>query len=175
MNGEPTTRESRASKALWAVRGVFLAAAVASILPDADAIGFYLGIPYEHTLGHRGFSHSITFALIIGLLGVLLASRLHVRRTTAFLVLFISVFSHGVLDAVTSGGLGIAFFSPFSNERYFLPWRVISVSPLSIERFISRRGLEILKSEFVWIWIPSFAIGCLGMLCRLMLRRSSNR
>jgi inner membrane protein len=126
-------------------------------------------------MGHRGFSHSITFALIIGLSGALPASRLGVRRTTAFVILFLSVLSHGLLDAMTSGGLGVAFFSPFSNERFFLPWRVISVSPLSVERFITRRGLEVLKSEFIWIWLPSFAAGCLGWLCRLLFHRLRNR
>ena len=154
---------------------LLLAAAVASILPDADAIGFYLGIPYGHTMGHRGFSHSIVFALVIGLLGALLASRLHARRSSAFLVLFMSVLSHGLLDAMTSGGLGIAFFSPFSNERYFLPWRIIQVSPLSLERFISLRGWDVLKSEFAWIWIPSLAIGCFGLLCRLLYRGLAKR
>ena len=149
---------------------LLLAAAVASILPDADAIGFFLGIPYGHAMGHRGFSHSIAFALILGLMGVLLASRLHVRRTAAFLVLFFSALSHGLLDAMTSGGLGIAFFSPFSNARYFLPWRMIQVAPLSPERFLSGHGWEILKSEFVWVWAPSLAIGSIGMVCRMLFR-----
>ena len=35
-----------------------------SILPDLDVIGFAFGIRYEDFLGHRGFSHSIVFAMI---------------------------------------------------------------------------------------------------------------
>jgi inner membrane protein len=110
---------------------LFFAAIIASALPDVDAIGLRLGIPYGNTWGHRGFSHSIVFALIIGLVGILLASRLRAGKITAFLVLFICAISHDLLDAMTNGGLGIAFFSPFSNERFFLPWCPIQVAPLS--------------------------------------------
>lgn len=43
--------------------GVFCA-----VLPDLDVIGFKLGIRYADLLGHRGFSHSLLFALLLGLL-----------------------------------------------------------------------------------------------------------
>ena len=38
--------------------------------------------------------------------------------------------SHGVLDALTDGGPGVAFLAPFDDTRYFFPWRPIRVSPL---------------------------------------------
>ena len=145
---------------------LLVAAMIASVLPDVDAVSFSLGISYGDIVGHRGFSHSIIFALIIGLLGMLLASRLRAGRITAFLVIFFSVISHDVLDAMTSGGLGVAFFSPFSNERFFFPWQPIHVSPLSITRFISTSGWEVLRSEFIWVWLPSLAIGSLGIFYR---------
>ena len=145
---------------------LLLAAAGASILPDVDSIGFHLGIPYGHMMGHRGFTHSIVFALVIGLLGMPLASKLQAHRITAFLVLFISTLSHGLLDALTSGGLGIAFFSPFSNRRFFFPWRFIRVSPLSVEGFMNENGWEVLRSEFMWIWLPALVVGSVGILCR---------
>ena len=69
--------------------------------------------------------------------------------------LFIATASHGLLDAMTDGGLGVAFFSPLDNSRYFLPWRPIRVSPIGITPFFTARGLAVLKSEFVWIWIPA--------------------
>lgn len=58
-----------------------------------------------------------------------------VRPPMVFLFLFLSISSHGFLDAATDGGLGIAFFRPFSNYRYFFPWNPIVVSPLSVGRF----------------------------------------
>jgi inner membrane protein len=154
---------------------LLLAAAVASVLPDLDAIGFHLGIPYGSVMGHRGFTHSIVFALLIGLLGIPLASRLQTHRITAFLVLFISASSHGLLDALTNGGLGIAFFSPFSNQRFFFPWHPIMVAPLSVGPFLSRYGWKVLQSEFVWVWLPALAIGSIGLLCRKMFAHLSEK
>jgi inner membrane protein len=151
---------------------LFVATIIASILPDLDVIGFCLGIPYGNALGHRGFLHSIVFALAIGLLGILLAARLRAGKITAFLVLFICVVAHDVLDAMTNGGLGIAIFSPFSDKRFFSPWRFIQVAPLSVEQSISRHGLLVLYSEFIWIWLPCLATGIIGMFIRrLTIRR----
>ncbi len=154
---------------------LLLAAAVVSVLPDADSLGFRLGIPYDHVMGHRGFSHSIAFALVVGFLGILLASRLRANRTAAFWVLFVSTVSHGLLDALTSGGLGVAFFSPFSNRRFSFPWQPIRVAPLSVGRFISRRGWEVLQSEFLWIWLPSILVGTICVLCSRVFCHRSNR
>ena len=78
-----------------------------------------------------------------------------------FAFLFLCAISHPILDAMTDGGLGIAFFSPFSNERYFLPWRPIRVSPIG-PRFFSARGMETMRSELVWVWIPLAAAALLG-------------
>ena len=72
-------------------------------------------------------------------------------------------------DAMTNGGLGVAFFSPFDNRRYFLPWRPILVSPIAVTRFFSPRGYAILRSELVWIWLPAILFGSTV----LMLRRKS--
>jgi inner membrane protein len=78
---------------------------------------------------------------------------------------FIATASHPVLDAMTSGGLGVAFFAPFENSRYFFPFRPIAVSPISVSGFFSNRGWTVFKSEFTWIWIPCFIlIGILSFL-----------
>jgi inner membrane protein len=59
---------------------------------------------------------------------------------------------------MTDGGLGIAFFSPFSNGRYFLPWRPIMVGPINILRAFSPWGLRIALSELTWVVGPCAAI-----------------
>ena len=46
-------------------RRVLLLAVICSALPDIDAIGLRLGIPYADFLGHRGFTHSLVFAAIV--------------------------------------------------------------------------------------------------------------
>ena len=75
------------------------------------------------------------------------------------LILFFTLvtLSHPLLDALTNGGLGVALFAPFSAERYFFPFRPIEVSPLGM-RFFSARGLEVLASEIVWVWLPALLI-----------------
>ncbi|MHC4365405.1 MAG: metal-dependent hydrolase, partial [Planctomycetota bacterium] len=67
---------------------------------------------------------------------------------------FVASASHGVLDALTDGGLGIALFSPFDTGRYFFPWRPLRVSPIGIDAFFRYGGLEALASDIVWVWLP---------------------
>ena len=129
--------------------------AVSAILPDIDIISFKLGIPYEHIFGHRGITHSIFFASLWALiLSVLISKNKQIKRIPLFIYFFISTVSHGFLDAMTTGGRGIAFFAPFSRERFFLPWRFIQVSPIHIDDFLGPWGWSVLKSELYWIFIP---------------------
>jgi inner membrane protein len=147
--------------------GLMALALVCAVLPDIDALGLWLGIPYEHPFGHRGFTHSLPFAVALAGAGTLLAPALGSSDPlTAFGVLLVSAASHGLIDAMTNGGLGIAFFSPFSNRRGFLPWRVIEVSPLRPSALFSRRGFAVLRSEMRWVWMPCLVWALLGMALR---------
>jgi inner membrane protein len=137
-----------------------LAGAIATIVPDFDVTAFALGIPYSHLFGHRGFTHSITFALLLSALGTGLLRTPGQRRAT-FVFLFLCTMSHGLLDAMTDGGLGVAFFAPFHNARYFLPWTPIRVSPIGAG-FFSPRGMLTLRSELVWVCLPCIAASTLG-------------
>jgi inner membrane protein len=145
---------------------------VCSVLPDLDAVGFRFGVPYGHVLGHRGLSHSIAFAVLLSAclawLLPLEAQPAQAPRLTLFGFLCLSTLSHGLLDALTSGGLGVAFFAPLENSRYFFPWRPIRVSPISVSRFFSATGLQVLRSELQWVWLPAAVVA--GLLT--LLRRS---
>ncbi len=129
-------------------------AAGLAMLPDLDVLAFPLGILYGQRFGHRGFFHSLTFALLAGLLVALLTSG---PLGTPWWVLggffFVVTASHGLLDACTNGGLGIALLAPFDATRYFFPWQPIQVSPLG-RAFFSAWGLRVLVSEVVWVWAP---------------------
>lgn len=132
---------------LW---GGFLCA-----LPDIDFVGYRLGVPYSHLLGHRGFTHSLFFAALAALLSVFYFRKdWRGKAIPLWLFFFLCAASHGLLDGMTNGGLGVAYFSPFTNERYFLPWRPIPVAPLSPRRIFSEWGLAVVTHELVWIWIP---------------------
>tara|TARA_R110001583_G_scaffold47553_5_gene148916 strand:- start:6029 stop:6553 length:525 start_codon:yes stop_codon:yes gene_type:complete len=138
------------------LKWLLVAAIFSAILPDFDVIAFKFGIAYEHPLGHRGFTHSILFALLWGLLLMFLLGGKN--KLTWFLVIFISTVSHGILDAMTSGGRGVGFLIPFDNSRFFFPFRQIKVSPIGIEKFFSSWGIKVLFSEFKYIVLPCFFI-----------------
>jgi len=136
---------------------LWLLAIGCSILPDADVIGFYFDISYGSFWGHRGFSHSLVFALGIGIIITITCYNKYLFTSQGLLlILFFSMAtaSHAVLDALTSGGLGVAFFSPWDDTRHFFPWRPIQVSPIGIDRFFSSWGLKVLLSELIYIGIP---------------------
>jgi inner membrane protein len=138
---------------------LLLAGVAASILPDLDVVSLRLGVSYSSAFGHRGLTHSFAFALSVALVGAICHRWLHARSSSAFLFLLAATASHGVLDAFTNGGLGIAFLWPFSSERYFAPFQVIEVSPLSISRLLSARGASVLWSEILWVWVPCLFLG----------------
>lgn len=127
-----------------------------TILPDFDVIGFKFGVSYLHPLGHRGFTHSILFAILWAL--ILMFAFGKKNKLIWFLVIFLSIVSHGLLDAMTSGGEGVGFLIPFNNDRFFFPFREIKVSPIGIKKFFSTWGLNVLLSEIKYIILPCFII-----------------
>ncbi|MDA8886819.1 metal-dependent hydrolase [Bacteroidia bacterium] len=143
--GKAFSKELRKPK-LW-ILGI-----LCSIAPDADVLGFKFGIAYKSFWGHRGFTHSFFFAILFGFLIAYLFYKS--RRNIIALYFILCTASHSILDAMTTGGKGVAFLSPFENSRYFLPWRPIKVSPMSASKFFSEWGLEVIKSELLWIGVP---------------------
>src|SRR5262249_77669 len=125
-----------------------------SMLPDADVIGFSLGVRYEAPWGHRGATHSFAFAVIVGLAAALMArwSKRPGLRTALFATLVLA--SHPLLDTLTDGGLGCALFWPFDLTRYFSPWRPIQVAPIGLA-FLSPYGAIVAMSELV-LFLPLF-------------------
>ena len=149
---------------------VWVMGAICAAIPDADVLGFSFGVHYADFWGHRGFTHSLAFAAIFSSSIVLLVFRDAVpgiSRIALWSYLFVATASHGVLDAMTDGGLGVAFFAPLDNRRYFLPWRPIRVSPIGISPFFTHRGVAVLQSELLWIWFPSGLL----IVAALLLRR----
>lgn len=140
---------------------VLAAGMVMAMLPDADVIGFGMGIPYESIWGHRGFTHSVLFAVLFSLFVTLLFSVKSKYTAGSFIkvmsFLFLSTLSHGITDAMTTGGLGVGFFIPFSAERYFFEWRPILVSRIGFDGLLSSWAVAVYKSEFKYLWLPCLA------------------
>jgi inner membrane protein len=138
--------------------------------PDLDVLAFRFGIPYEDPLGHRGLFHSLPFAAVFAALltlAIFTRERPGASRLATWIYLFLATASHGVLDTFTDGGLGVALWCPFECSRHFAPFRPIAVSPLGIDAFFSARGLDVLASELLWVWLPC---GVLAWLCAQLRR-----
>jgi inner membrane protein len=126
-----------------------------AMLPDADVIAFALRIPYAATWGHRGASHSLLLAAAVALVvaaGTRLARGPAVK---AGLLTLVALGSHGLLDAMTTGGLGAALLWPLDDTRYFLPLRPIPVAPIGAG-MLSRRGLYVVVVELL-LFLPFWA------------------
>lgn len=146
-------------------------AIICAIFPDIDVIFFRFGIDYGHFLGHRGFFHSPFFAFLLAMTVVLIFYRTE-KRWWAYLIFFFFVTAtNGILDAFTNGGLGVAFLAPFSNKRYFFPWRPIAVSPIGAKWFFTKWGMKALMSDVIWVWIPAFAVVVVSRLVRRRFAR----
>jgi len=137
-------------------RLLLILAISSAVLPDLDVLAFKFGIDYLHPMGHRGFTHSILFAFVLSILLSFLFGK--ARKLTFMVVIFLATLSHGVLDAMTTGGKGVGFFIPFDNSRFFFPLRPIKVSPIGINEFFSEWGTNVILSELRYIGIPCFLI-----------------
>ncbi|MEW6127728.1 MAG: metal-dependent hydrolase [Acidobacteriota bacterium] len=139
---------------------IMLAGGLLAALPDADAL-LMRWIAYGDGFGHRGFTHSLFFAVVMGcaVAFLFLQMKWHGKRRFVFLAGLFSLVtaSHGFFDALTTGGLGVAFFAPFDNTRYFFPIRPIPVAPLSASGLFTAKGFNLLLWEFLLVWI--FMIG----------------
>jgi inner membrane protein len=136
--------------------------AIGAMAPDLDVIAFALGVPYAHPLGHRGLWHSVPFAALAAACLAALAfprAPAGLSRAHAALYLFLAIASHGLLDAATDGGLGVALLAPFDDARFFFQFRPIAVSPIGASAFFSARGLAVVESELVWVWLPFAGLG----------------
>jgi inner membrane protein len=140
--------------------------AICAVIPDLDVVSFHFSLPYSHMLGHRGLSHSLLFAAVLASIVTVLLRRIRTGRPSAarlWAFFFLATASHGVLDAMTDGGFGVAFFAPFSDARYFFSWRPIVVSPIGVGEFFGPRGLRVIWSELGWVWLPSAVLFLAGL------------
>jgi inner membrane protein len=147
----------------------WLFAALLAVFPDFDT---FSSAAYGAILGHRGFTHTLVFSLWLALL----AASLTFRRFQANLwaltgVFFLALASHGLLDALTRGGMPIPFFWPFTDERYG-NWGPIPVADLGFELPDPRQSRS-LRSELLWVWLPTVVFIIVLALFRWLRRRKA--
>ena len=145
----------------YVARRVWIAAAVCAALPDIDALGRPFGnLRYEAVFGgHRGFTHSVAFAALLAVfitLGFFRQPRWNRIRPRVCATFFIATVSHGVLDALSTIGNGVAFWAPFSWTHYEFvsqPLGEIGPGPRGPERV-----LAIVGNELLWVALPALIV-----------------
>jgi membrane-bound metal-dependent hydrolase YbcI (DUF457 family) len=97
------------------IRLMLLAAGLA-MLPDLDFLFTWL---FDLHGWHRSFTHSIAFAVVLGLVASHLAAAKSFRVATG---LVLAPLSHGLLDALVSSGkgTGVELLWPISEHRFNL-------------------------------------------------------
>jgi inner membrane protein len=115
-------------------RRYWVAGILCAVLPDLDAIGRPFGLGDVALLGgHRAVTHSLSFAIAVGVIVALVAFGDPLRtynRVTVAAYLALATASHGLLDLLTTYGGGVALLSPFSELRFRSPWQPLGASPL---------------------------------------------
>lgn len=149
-------------------RRFWIAGAVCAALPDIDALARPFGnLAYESVFGgHRGLTHSLFFA---GVLGAVVAwaffrgPRWQGQRMRLWAYLFLSTASHGFLDALSTIGDGVAFFAPFSFTHYAFAWQPLGdIGPGG--------GLvrlpALIGNELLWVGLPSLIVVAIALRVR---------
>lgn len=148
-----------------------------SALPDIDGVitrfaVWVLGLRLSGIWWvHRGFSHSLLFALIVGIAAAAFAKKVLTPDRPLWLLVayfFAVTASHGLIDATTHGGQGVMFFAPFHDGRYLFLFA--PVPALRLRQWFGRQGLITFGKELLWIWLP-FTI--FYVVFRMAKRRST--
>ena len=159
-------------------RRYWVTAGLCGIIPDLD----YVGAPFGNQSialffgGHRGFTHSLFFAALLGAAIAWSAfrdTRWDGQRIRLAMAFALAAATHGVLDTLTVQGPPVAFLSPFSSARYELPWQPINPSRVSAGRGFT--GLPaVLANEFVWAGLPWIVVGAVALWWRSIHRTRRN-
>src|SRR5260370_21626726 len=141
------------------------------IAPDFDA---FSNRPYGSLWGHRGFTHSLAFALALGLLSAGLTFYYFKARFWVLAAFFFAITaSHGLWVAFTDGGFGIPFFWPLSDHR-FGPWGPIRVQDIGFE-IPDPRTSKSIRTELLWVWLPTAVLVILVTTYRRLRRNAQPR
>lgn len=119
---------------------LLFAGVVLAMLPDADVLAFKFGVAYGNVFGHRGFTHSLLFAFVLPCCAYCGTTMVSSGAGALLAVLTVSLLSHSLLDSITTGGKGVGWLWPWSDERFFAPRQVIKVAPFALSSYITPYG-----------------------------------
>jgi inner membrane protein len=137
---------------------LLLVGALCAVLPDADFASLALGFDtYSATYGHRGFTHSLGFALLLGALAAVAAGPTVRQRCMAAVFIALCTASHPLLDGLIDRGICNAWAWPLDGARHCLPWRPVPMGGVNLF------GWERLAREALWFGVPLLLLANVGM------------
>jgi len=101
---------------------IWVLGALCAVAPDLDVVSLRFGIRYGDILGHRGLSHSIFLAAVLATVVTIFVRHTWPESPGAARLwpfFFVATASHGLLDSMTNGGLGVAFFRSPTIATFF--------------------------------------------------------
>lgn len=130
----------------------WVVAALLPVLPDLDT---FAATSYSSIWGHRGFTHSLTWAAATGAItAALLGWYFRLGYWRIALVFFLAAASHPLLDMITKGGSGVALWWPIGTVRIGSEnLGVIPVSDIALQ-WPDPRQSRALQAELLWVWLP---------------------
>lgn len=127
-----------------------LAGAVAQSFPDIDFISTFWLRDAGDIIGHRGFTHSIIFAILATALLSWLTKIIFRKRglswKTCILLIGINMATHLFIDAFNAYGVG--WLEPFSHKRFSFHLLFVADPFFSIWPFIGFMGLLIFRNSY---------------------------
>ncbi|MFP1483060.1 metal-dependent hydrolase [Escherichia coli] len=104
---------------------LLFAGIILAMLPTPTYCRLNLALLTAMFLVIAGLPDSLVFAFVVPLLCVLIGRREWFRAglIRCWLFLTVSLLSHSLLDSVTTGGKGVGWLWPWSDERFSLPGR----------------------------------------------------
>lgn len=143
--------------------------ALANNIPDVDVITSFWMSQADSLLAHRGFTHSILFALLFPFILAFILSRWHKNKLMLFkdwwILIASGMFLHIFIDSLTSYGTG--WFEPFSHYRVTMNVLFVADPFYTLSLLISFVALLFIKgkkkSRIKWtnfgLWISTLYIG----------------
>lgn len=106
-------------------RRLLMFVALLAILPDVDVL-IYIFFGAMGLTPHRGITHTLLFALLIGTVFSLMLGHYFALSFRAGCLLFSAVLlSHLALDYLMGSGPVVPFLWPFSDDGYLSPYKIV--------------------------------------------------
>ena len=131
------------------------------VLPMTPDLDVFSTARYGSMAGHRGFTHTLAFAIVVGGLVALLSYRyLRVRFMPLCLVQVLVTASHAILDVFTDGGFGLPLLWPLTEYRF---------GPLGPIHVADADGNRTFRTEVWYVWLPTLGLVAINIAYRTLI------